>query len=478
MTSAARRPLSLQTRSLLAAGIALAAFLGLTGFALDAAIYETLRRALHDRLPSYAFGSLATVLIDQVSLGYLAGSEVSRARRWLPPEVGPDPRFDRPGSGLYAGVVAPVEIDGNKQDNWRSPSALGVDLPFAAALEPNTTQFDLRDSALGKVYVFSLGVRDWDPANRGSVDRTLHIAEDAANLGAQLDIFRRTLLVYLGGLGLLLLALLMATLRWSLLPLRRIAGDLARVERGDQDRLSDRYPLELSGLATNLNDFIENDREHLKRYRNTLSDLAHSLKTPLAVMRSQLESGAEGEKFRWTVLEQVGRIDQIVAYQLSRAATSGHTTFVAPIRVQAHAEEGVGSLDKLYAARRITCEGEIARRPCSSANRGSARSSRQPDRERVQMGEARVLVSARPLPQAGLRRPGLEIVVEDDGDGIPEDQVEHLLQRGVRGDERVQGHGIGLAIVEDLIRAYRGELVVSRSEALGGAQFCIRFRAS
>jgi two-component system sensor histidine kinase PhoQ len=464
--TAARRPLSLQTRSLLAAGIALAAFLGLTGFALDAAIYETLRTALHDRLQSYAYG-------------YLAGSEVSRARRWLPPEVGPDPRFDRPGSGLYAGVVAPVEIDGNKQDNWRSPSALGLDLPFATVLELNTTQFDLRDSALGKVYIFSLGVRDWDPANRGSVDLTLHIAEDAANLRAQLDIFRRTLLVYLGGLGLLLLALLMATLRWSLLPLRRIAGDLARVERGDQERLSDRYPTELSGLAANLNDFIENDREHLKRYRNTLSDLAHSLKTPLAVMRSQLESGAEGEKFRWTVLEQVGRMDQIVAYQLSRAATSGHTTFVAPIRVEPHAEEVVGSLEKVYAARRITCEFEIEPQAVFFGEPGDLLELLGNLIENAfKWARQRVLVSARPLPQAGSRRPGLEIVVEDDGAGIPEDQVEHLLQRGVRGDERVQGHGIGLAIVEDLIRAYRGELIVSRSEALGGAQFCIRFRAS
>jgi two-component system sensor histidine kinase PhoQ len=466
MTSATRRPLSLQARSLLAAGIALAAFLGLTGFALDAAIYETLRTALHDRLQSYAYG-------------YLASSEVSRARRWLPPEVGPDPRFDRPGSGLYAGVVAPVEVDGNKQDNWRSPSALGVDLPFSVALEPNIAQFDLRDSPAGKVYVFSMGVRQWDPANRGSVDLTLHIAEDTANLRAQLDVFRRTLLVYLGGLGMLLLALLLATLRWSLRPLRRIAGDLARVERGDQDRLSDRYPLELSGLATNLNDFILSERDHLTRYRNTLSDLAHSLKTPLAVMRSQLESGAEGEEFRWTVLEQVGRMDQIVAYQLSRAATSGHTTFVAPIRIEAQAEEVVGSLEKVYAARRITCEFEIDPQAVFFGEVGDLLELLGNLIENAfKWAKQRVLVSARPLPQAGLRRPGVEITVEDDGGGIPEDQVEHLLQRGVRGDERVQGHGIGLAIVEDLIRAYRGELVVSRSAALGGAQFCVRFKGS
>ncbi|HXR63853.1 MAG TPA: ATP-binding protein [Rudaea sp.] len=466
MASVAPRPLSLQARSLLAAGVALAAFLGLTGFALDAAIYETLRTALHDRLQSYAYG-------------YLAGSEVSRARRWLPPEVGPDPRFDRPGSGLYAGVVAPVEVDGVRQDNWRSQSATGMDLPLSDKLPPNTTEFALRESPSGKMYVFSIGVRDWDPANRGAVDLTLHIAEDTANLSAQLDVFRRTLLVYLGGLGLLLLALLMATLRWSLHPLRRVATDLARVERGDQDRLSEHYPLELSGLATNLNEFIESERDHLARYRNNLADLAHSLKTPLAVMRSQLESGAEGEKFRWTVLEQVGRMDQIVAYQLSRAATSGHTTFVAPIRIEAHAEEVVGSLEKVYAARRVTCEFEIDAQAVFYGEMGDLLELLGNLIENAfKWARKRVLVSARPLPQAEMRRPGLEIVVEDDGDGIPEDQVEHLLQRGVRGDERVQGHGIGLAIVEDLIRAYRGELVVSRSPSLGGARFAVRFKAS
>ena len=71
-----------------------------------------------------------------------------------------------------------------------------------------------------------------------------------------------------------------------------------------------------------------------------------------------------------------------------------------------------------------------------------------------------------------------EIVVEDDGEGIAENQVEHLLQRGVRGDERVQGHGIGLAIVQDLVRAYRGELSVGQSPTLGGAAFRVRIKGS
>ena len=85
-------------------------------------------------------------------------------------------------------------------------------------------------------------------------------------------------------------------------PLRRVAIDLARVERGEREHLSAAdYPRELAGLASNLNEFVDSEREHLQRYRNTLADLAHSLKTPLAVIRNELESGASGEPMRWTV---------------------------------------------------------------------------------------------------------------------------------------------------------------------------------
>jgi two-component system sensor histidine kinase PhoQ len=89
----------------------------------------------------------------------------------------------------------------------------------------------------------------------------------------------------------------------------------------------------------------------------------------------------------------------------------------------------------------------------------------------------RVLLTVRSEPSAGNRRPGLMFSVEDDGPGIAPENVQRLLQRGVRGDERVQGHGIGLAIVQDIVRAYRGELDVGRSEELNGARFRVRFPA-
>src|SRR5262249_21676141 len=161
--------------------LALAAFLGLTGFALDKAIYETLRSALHDRLQSYAYG-------------YLAGSEVTRAKRWSPPAIAPDPRLDQPAAAPNPGSTGPSDVEGSKQDNWRSPSALDKDLPFDARLKPGQTAFDLVAGRGTPVYLFSLGITQFDAANRGSVDLTLHIAEDASTLQGQLDVFRNTLL--------------------------------------------------------------------------------------------------------------------------------------------------------------------------------------------------------------------------------------------------------------------------------------------
>lgn len=462
----AGRPLSLQARSVLAAGLALTAFLGLTGVALDAAIYETLRSALHDRLRSYVYSIIAT-------------SDVARSKRWLPPEFFPDQRFDQPGGNIFAGVVGPVETEGGKADSWRTPSAVGESLPFDGTLPQGQEEFiGPVDGAGGKIYMLSEGL-SWSVPHRGDVSLTIHVAEDARLLDAQRQVFRRTLLTYLVGLGVVLLALLLITLRWSLRPLRRVASDLALVERGERDRLGGPYPHELAGFAANLNTFIDSEREHLQRYRNTLSDLAHSLKTPLAVMRSELESGAGGDELRWTMLEQAGRMDQIVAYQLSRAATSGHTTFATPILIKPHADEVVASLEKVYANKNVLCEFDIDGQARFYGDQGDLLEILGNVLENAfKWAQHRVLLSARTIPQPASRRDGLVLIVEDDGPGIPSEQVAHLFRRGARGDERVQGHGIGLAIVQELVKAYRGELEVSRSQSLGGAAFTMRFGVS
>ena len=459
------RPLSLQARSLAAASCVLAAFLGLAFFALDRAFYEAAESALRDRLQGYIYA-------------YLAAADTTRSGLLIPPEVGPDPRFDRPvQSGLYAGIICDkiVNIKGNQ---WRSPSASDRELPFGAELPRGEVRFTGPIATpVGELFMLAQGV-DWTIGVKNELHLTFYVAEEVAGLREQVDVYRRTLAIWLGGTGVVLLLLLVGVLRWSLAPLRKVVGDLARVERGSQDHLDSAYPVELSGLTTSLNSFIDAERDRLKRYRNTLSDLAHSLKTPLAVMRSQLETGDEGESLRWTVLEQVGRMDEIVAYQLSRAATSGHQTFAAPLPIEPYAEEIVRSLEKVYAHKGVLCEFDIAPAARFHGDQGDLLELLGNLLENAfKWARRRVLLSASVLPGGTGRRSGLELVIEDDGPGVAEENVEHLLQRGVRGDERVQGHGIGLAIVQDILRAYQGDVTATRSETLGGARFVIRFVA-
>ena len=455
------RPLSLQARSLAAAGVVLAAFLGLAFFALDRAFYDAAESALSERLQGYLYA-------------YLAASDTTRGGSLIPPEVGPDPRFDQPSaSGLYAGIVG-AKILGAKDQSWRSPSAAGRELPFTAELPRGPAHFDGPiDTPVGPLFVVAQGV-DWNSGAKNELHLTFYVAEDSRTLRAQVDVYRRTLATWLGALGIGLLLLLLAVLRWSLAPLRKVAADLARVEHGTQEQLDRDYPSELSGLTASLNNFIDGERDRVKRYRNTLSDLAHSLKTPLAVMRSQLENGSEGKELRWTVLEQVGRMDEIVAYQLSRAATSGHQTFAAPLPLEPYAEEIVRSLEKVYVSKSVLCEFDIDPAARFYGDQGDLMELLGNLLENAfKWARRRVLLSARPL-QGSAKRNGLELCFEDDGPGIAEDDVDRLLQRGVRGDERVQGHGIGLAIVQDIVKAYRGELAVERSPSLGGARFLVK----
>ncbi len=450
--------MSLAARSTLATILALVAFLGLTGLALDRAYYEGARASLHDRLQGYVYS-------------LLAGTEVARNGRVLVAETMPNSHFLRPGSGLYA------VINGAGGFHWESPSAIGRSLPLEMHLTPGRADFrGPLGTDIGKVYVYSLAVIYETPRHQ-PVHLTFSVAQTQTQFQQQLAVYRRSLFLWLCGLGLVLVFLQWWLLHWSLSPLRRVLGDLARVEHGDSDHLRGPYPSELSGLAHNLNTFIRSEREHLGRYRNTLSDLAHSLKTPLAVIRSRLDSGDVAHGLHRDLAAQVRRMDELVAYQLSRAATSGHSTFALPIPVVPHAEDLVQSLEKVYASKGVLCEFDIDATPCVFYGESGDLLELLGNllENAFKWAHRRVLLSVHPLPGEAQGRRGCEISVEDDGPGIEPGQVERILQRGVRGDERMQGHGIGLAIVQDIIKAYGATLEVGRSQELGGACFRVRF---
>ena len=456
------QPRSLQSRQLWAASLGLIAFLALAGYALDRAFQSTAQSGMRERLHSYA-------------LAY-AASDFARDGSVIPPYDPPDPRFKRPGSGLYAQILL-------ANDAWSSDSSQGPVLPEGGMLAAGERQFQgplpltQINGERGEVYRYGYGLAAVDAAGR-EIPYTVYILEDTTALGRQVAAFRSALMRYLGGAGIVLLLLQMLVLRWSLRPLREVIAELKRVQLGQSSGMSEAHPRELEPLTDSINAFIESERENLDRQRNTLADLAHSLKTPLAVLRSRLDAGTGEAELREEVATQLQRMNDLVSYQLARAARSGHQLFAAPIEIQPQAEQIVAGLEKVYARKHILCEFEIADHARFHGETGDLQELLGNLLENAfKWADGRVLLTVAEGETGAGRRPGLSISVEDDGPGIAEARIAHVLQRGVRGDERVQGHGIGLSIVQDIVRSYRGELQVDRSPDLGGARFVVTLPA-
>ena len=457
------QPRSLQARQLLAASLGLVAFLALAGYALDRAFLKTAEQNMRERLRSYALS-----YADDID--FLRNGEI-----YYEPATLPDPRFERPGSGLYAMVALP-------NGQWHSPSAEGPKLPPTGMLGAGRERFErgLRtreiDGRASEAYRYGLGlIWSVDGARLGEFPYTIYILENADTLRNQVAVFRAALWRNLGGAGLILLLLQTVVLRWSLRPLRRVIDELKRVQRGGASRMSEQHPRELAPLTDSINAFIESERANLEQQRNTLADLAHSLKTPLAVLRSRLDANAAHDELRDDVATQTQRMNELVSYQLARAASGGHTLFAAPIGIEPIAEEIVRGLEKVYAARGVLCEFDVAENAQFHGTPGDLHELLGNLLENAfKWARSRVLLTIAIGESAPNRRPGLLLAVDDDGPGIPADKVALILQRGVRGDERVHGHGIGLAIVQDIVRAYRATLEVKASEELGGARFEVR----
>jgi len=454
-----RQPRSLQVRQLLAASLGLIAFLALAGYALDRAFLQTAKDNLHQRLENYA-------------LAYADKSEFARNGEFIQPYDPIDPRFERPGSGLYAEVVLP-------NAHWDSHSAQGPTLPGSQMLRPNEERFEgplpltQIKGTPGEVYRYGRGfIWSAEDDAKAEFPYTIYILEDTTALSQQVAVFRAALWRYLGGAGLILMLLQTVILRWSLRPLRNVINELKRVQRGTASRMSELHPRELEPLTESINAFIESERENLDRQRNTLADLAHSLKTPLAVLRARLDHPGPEAELRGDVDVQLRRMNDLVSYQLARAARSGHQLFAAPIAIEPHAEEIVKGLEKVYSRKGVLCEFEIAPGAQFHGEPGDLQELLGNLLENAfKWARSRVLLTVQHGETVPNRRPGLLVAVDDDGPGIPPEKVALILQRGVRGDERVQGHGIGLAIVQDMVRSYRGTLDVLASQELGGARF-------
>ncbi|MFC4159324.1 ATP-binding protein [Chitinimonas lacunae] len=439
-----RRQLSIRARIVVGAGVVLTVFLLLAGYALDRTFTDNIRSAHYQRLQSHVYLLLAAAELD-------AGGGLA-----MPAGLA-EPRFSLPDSGLYANIANP-----GLKEEWQSLSTLGLDVPFLRQLEAGEWRFTELHVG-GRTYLAAAYGVKWATGPR-AMPLTFAVSEDEREFRREIGQFQRNLWVWLGGAAVVLLLAQTALLGWGLTPLGRVARELRRIEAGEQARVQGVYPVEIAALTDNLNGLIEHERARQMRYKDALGDLAHSLKTPLAVLRSAL---AEPATLAQTVTEQVGRMDHIVQYQLARAAASGSAQLAPPLAVVPVARRILDSLAKVYRERELAFE--LAADPHCVG--------------RVDEGDLFEILGnlldnaakwAGSRVRLSLSNEGraLRIVIEDDGPGIADPSA--VLQRGMRADERVPGQGIGLAVVADIVAAYGGDLDIGRSEQLGGAAIRLR----
>jgi two-component system sensor histidine kinase PhoQ len=440
---------SLSFRLLIAEGLVLAAFFALVALVLEQGFRESAEQALRETLQVQVYSLLTAAKPD------------NDGELIMPPTL-QDPRFARPGSGLY-GFIQQIP----NKPVWRSPSAIGLEEIVPPELSAGNSSFIL--DKRGR-YVLHYAV-DWPNGEGKHRDFIFTVAEDARFISSQVEQLQQTLRLWLLIIGVVLVFIQFALLRWSLRPLRRIVTDLEAIEHGKKTLLDGHYPTELEGLAGNLNAFITHERAHLERYRNNLADLAHSLKTPLAILRGCVESFSDNKE---TVQEQISRMNQIVEYQLQRAAAKGGHKAIKTVDVSVVIGKIIASLNKVYIDKNIRFELTIPQQCliyCEEGDLYEIVGNLLDNACKWCLHSVKVSIA---LNQRKSRRNfSLLLEIEDDGPGIPVGKFNDILKRGIRADENTHGHGIGMTVVYELIGLLGGKLEGGKSAALGGMRWSV-----
>jgi two-component system sensor histidine kinase PhoQ len=399
-------------------------------------------------------------VLDAQVIALIATAEPDQTGR-LSPSTLAEARLSTPGSGLYAEIR-----DAQGETLWRSPSAAGSGLGLEARPAAGERAYERVTLADGtRLLALSLGVR-WEAG--GEIPRTYVIsaAESLEPYFSQLARVRG----WLGAGAVVLMSALIAgltvVLRSGLRPLVRLERQILDVEAGRLESLDGPWPRELTGVTGNLNALLEGERQRLARYRSTLGNLAHSLKTPIAALRSLAATGALEPG---SVLPELDRMQSIVDHQLRRAVLGGSGSAVAAIPVEPPLRDLVSALTKVHRDRDLSVELEVEpglAYPIETGDLLELGGNLLDNAFKYAQGRVRVLAGSDERPV--WRRPGIRLAFEDDGPGIPPADRQRVLERGVRADESVAGQGIGLAAAREVAVAYGGSVAIG-SSTLGGA---------
>lgn len=364
-----------------------------------------------------------------------------------------DQRFLEPYSGLYWQVAA------SDHEPFRSRSLWDRALP---------TNMERIDEA---VHVFDASA--WEREQLRIHERDLRlpgsavlwhfqVGQSRAELDAQIKTLRSTLVqsFLLLAFGLIVLAALQAT--YGLWPLRKVRREIAAIRAGQSSRVNAKLPDEIAPMVEELNDLLEHNERQAEEARRHAGNLAHALKTPLTVIMN--EATAKSPDLYDTVIREAATMRRQVDHHLARARAVGRRAAGQSLAAVWPSLEAVErAVARLYPDSVIDLDG---------ARDLSVRVERQDLDEMVgnliengaKYGGGRVFVT--------VRRNGdmVDIIVEDDGVGIPEAQRNAIFERGARLDTGKPGTGLGLAIVRDVAEIYGGRIALDESEDLGGLQ--------
>jgi signal transduction histidine kinase len=291
-----------------------------------------------------------------------------------------------------------------------------------------------------------------------------------AEFEAEIRNFAVRTITLLGVFGIGAVAINMMIILYGLSPLDRIRRALSDIRDGKSETLEGDFPSELTPMVDEMNTLVDNNRRIVERARTQVGNLAHSLKTPIAVLMNEGEAGKPVAPN--IVKAQAKNMQTQVQHYLSRAriaAQRGSVTYRTNVRE---------SMDRICSVmQKLNPDKSI------ELNQSGATPLFAGEREDFEeivgnllenackWGRSRIRVSAG-IQAASAKNSKIEIVVEDDGPGISEENFDIALKRGQRLDESVPGTGLGLSIVADMIDAYGGAIILSKSE-LGGLKVCV-----
>lgn len=435
------RRISLKVRSFTAALIALLFFIPLMNYALQQAYSASITQATLERMRL-----LTLTLISEFEI---------EAQTVYMPELMIHGEFNLPESGIY-GVIHNLDLL-----VWKSMSAINWSWPeinqFPA---PGHSEFITvhKDEKRYFRYTYTAEFE----TTIGLTPVAFHVFMDTQTFDKEIRQFESTLYQWLGIIAAVLMLLLIFTLNTALSPINRLVKRISSIEQGKTERIEDSYPPELEHLKDRLNNLLDTEQQQRERYKNSLGDLAHSLKTPLAVLSGMQTLPEEGK-------EPVAQIDQIIQRQLKRAVAGAGSRWNKKEPIFPIVEKLTNAMEKVYADKYLTIEFDLQE---GMSFKGDATDLLELLGNLLdnacKAAKSRVLIQGRQTQQY------LELGISDDGPGIPQDKKHLLLERGRRLDSYETGQGIGMSVVSDLVSAYQGQLSISTSE-FGGAKISVRF---